>query len=151
MGLDTKTYWLTDRQSQCGFDLTLTCKFAVSKWMQRHSNQFSESELVIRYERSTRTEYKRSACEDLLCEIKTLCVIVQGELGLRNPMRSVWLPCYEYVKTAVGRVKRLACNDCKLCNSVIINCSYDLWVANKTNYHTERRLSTQTRYNINIE
>jgi hypothetical protein len=20
MGLDTKTYWLTDRQSQCGFD-----------------------------------------------------------------------------------------------------------------------------------
>jgi hypothetical protein len=23
MGLDTKTYWLTDRQSQCDFDLTL--------------------------------------------------------------------------------------------------------------------------------
>jgi hypothetical protein len=22
MGLDTKTYWLTDRQSQCDFDLT---------------------------------------------------------------------------------------------------------------------------------
>jgi hypothetical protein len=26
MGLDTKTYWLTDRQSQCDFDLTLTFK-----------------------------------------------------------------------------------------------------------------------------
>jgi hypothetical protein len=24
MGLDTKTYWLTDRQSQCNFDFDLT-------------------------------------------------------------------------------------------------------------------------------
>jgi hypothetical protein len=28
-----------------------------------------------------------------------MCVIVQGELGVRNPVRLVWLPRYEYVKT----------------------------------------------------
>jgi hypothetical protein len=58
--------------------------------MQPHSNQFSESELVTRYERSTRTEYKMSACEDVLCELEEfMCVIVQGELGMRNPVRLV--------------------------------------------------------------
>jgi hypothetical protein len=40
----------------------------------------------------TRTEYKRSVCEDVLC------VIVQRELGVLYPVRLVWLPCYEYVK-----------------------------------------------------
>jgi hypothetical protein len=36
------------------------------------------------------------------------------------------------VKTIADRLRLLACNDGKLCNSVIINCSYDLEV-NKTN------------------
>jgi hypothetical protein len=45
-------------------------------WMQRHSNQFSESELVTRYERSTRTEYKMSACEDVKCDWKISWVII---------------------------------------------------------------------------
>jgi hypothetical protein len=27
MGFDTKTYWLTDRQSQCDFDFDLTVEF----------------------------------------------------------------------------------------------------------------------------
>jgi hypothetical protein len=44
--------------------------------MQWHSNQFSESELVTRYERSTRTEYKRFACEDVKCDWKISCVII---------------------------------------------------------------------------
>jgi hypothetical protein len=29
MGLDTKTYWLTDRQSQCDFDFDLELRVAV--------------------------------------------------------------------------------------------------------------------------
>jgi hypothetical protein len=29
MGLDTKTYWLTDRQSQCDFDFNLTWVYLV--------------------------------------------------------------------------------------------------------------------------
>jgi hypothetical protein len=37
--------------------------------------------------RST-VEYKRPACEDVLCELEGfMCVIVQGELGMRNPVR----------------------------------------------------------------
>jgi hypothetical protein len=43
MGLDTKTYWLTDRQTQCNFDSYF---------------DFEET------------------CEDLSCELKTLCVII---------------------------------------------------------------------------
>jgi hypothetical protein len=32
-----------------------------------------------------------------------------------------------------------------------MNCSYNLWIVNKTNYQSERRLqSPQTRYNIYI-
>jgi hypothetical protein len=31
MGLDTKTYWLTDRQSQCEFDFDLTCGQSLDK------------------------------------------------------------------------------------------------------------------------
>jgi hypothetical protein len=30
-----------------------------------------------------------------------MCVIVQGELGVRNPVRLVQLPCGKYVKTKV--------------------------------------------------
>jgi hypothetical protein len=29
MGLDTKTYWLTDRQSQCDFDFDLSLEVVV--------------------------------------------------------------------------------------------------------------------------
>jgi hypothetical protein len=35
-------------------------------------------------------ECKMSACEDVLCELEDfMCVIVQGELGVRNPVRLV--------------------------------------------------------------
>jgi hypothetical protein len=32
MGLDTKTYWLTDRKSQCDFDLSLVEIEEASTW-----------------------------------------------------------------------------------------------------------------------
>jgi hypothetical protein len=32
MGLDTKTYWLTDRQSQCGFDFDFEVRETVKEW-----------------------------------------------------------------------------------------------------------------------
>jgi hypothetical protein len=60
MGLDTKTYWLIDRQSQCDFDFDLTV--AVSKWMQRHSNQFSET--VLSYEREIVAAESRECLSD---------------------------------------------------------------------------------------
>jgi hypothetical protein len=76
MGLDTKTYWLTDRQSQCDFDFDFDLTVSVSKWMKRYSDQFSESGLVMRYERSKRTEYKKSACENVKRDWKISWVII---------------------------------------------------------------------------
>jgi hypothetical protein len=32
MGLDTKTYWLTDRQSQCDFDFDFDFDFGLVSW-----------------------------------------------------------------------------------------------------------------------
>jgi hypothetical protein len=49
-----------------------------------------------------------------------MCVIVQGELGVRNSVRLVRLPCDKYVKTTADRLGILACNDCKLCKSVTV-------------------------------
>jgi hypothetical protein len=49
-----------------------------------------------------------------------MCVTVQGELGVHNPVRLVRLPCDEYVKTTEGRLRRLVCNDCKLCKCVTV-------------------------------
>jgi hypothetical protein len=49
MGLDTKTYWLTDRQSQHDFDF-----------------DFVSSEPIGT---GSREEYKKSACEDFMCAI----------------------------------------------------------------------------------
>jgi hypothetical protein len=72
MGLDTKTYWLTDRQSQCDFDF------------DSDSDSEGDSDSVVQdIERdnrglSTRTErigarrieeYRRSACEYLKCDL----------------------------------------------------------------------------------
>jgi hypothetical protein len=42
-----------------------------------------------------------------------VCVIVQGELGVRNSVRLVQLPCDEYVRTTTDRMGVLACNDSK--------------------------------------
>jgi hypothetical protein len=45
-----------------------------------------------------------------------MCVTVQGELGVRNPVRFVRLPCGKYVKTTTERLRTLACNDSKAVN-----------------------------------
>jgi hypothetical protein len=39
-----------------------------------------------------------------------------------------------------------------MCNSVISDCCYNLWVVNKTNYQSDRSLQApKTRYNINVD
>jgi hypothetical protein len=45
MGLDTKTYWLTDRQSQCDFDFVGIVQFQ----MRRHewSDSFSYEWIIV--------------------------------------------------------------------------------------------------------
>jgi hypothetical protein len=62
MGLDTKTYWLTHRQSQCDFD--------------------SDFDVVSRKleERVYRSTGGRSACEDFACELEDfMCAIAQWD------------------------------------------------------------------------
>jgi hypothetical protein len=59
MGLDTKTYRLTDCQSQCDFDFDLTAEFS----------KFPSEGQTLR-----REEYMRSACKHVLCELKSFCV-----------------------------------------------------------------------------
>jgi hypothetical protein len=39
MGLDTKTYWLTDRQSQCDFDLEETERLVQSAYKRSECSQ----------------------------------------------------------------------------------------------------------------
>jgi hypothetical protein len=66
---------------------------------------------------------EKSASEGLLCELKAL-------FGMCDSVR---------LKTSADRVKRLVWSDlsAKVSNSVIINCSYNLWVDNKTNYQSK--------------
>jgi hypothetical protein len=45
-----------------------------------------------------------------------MCVIVQGELGVLDPVRLVRLPCDEYVKTIADRLRDGACIDFKSVN-----------------------------------
>jgi hypothetical protein len=66
MGLETKTYWLTDRQSQCDFD------FGLKTVNSEGSNQFNVDR------RSRRTE--DSTVKFMCCKIvKRLTVIVPSE------------------------------------------------------------------------
>jgi hypothetical protein len=67
MGLDTKTYWLTDRQSQCDFDfeLELSKVSEVDNWQNN-------------WEEMTR--------EELDCAKKTPCVIRSHSEAIINPL-----------------------------------------------------------------
>jgi predicted nucleic acid-binding protein len=47
MELDTKTYWLTDRQSQCDFDLTLSSEL-LSEVERRVQRKKSSYESVVK-------------------------------------------------------------------------------------------------------
>jgi hypothetical protein len=49
MGLDTKTYWLTDRQSQCDFDLSLVVRQSpASKGVNTEAEEAMALEAVTR-------------------------------------------------------------------------------------------------------
>jgi hypothetical protein len=57
--------------------------------------------------------------------VKTYCVTPSvcystARLGVHNPVRLLWLPCYKYVKTPADRLRRLAWSECKLCKSVTV-------------------------------
>jgi hypothetical protein len=68
----------------------------------------ANSSVSKRNETRSTEEYKMSACEEVWTE-------------------NAWFSETRYAK----RVKILTCNDCKLCNSVIIKCTYDREVVNK--------------------
>jgi hypothetical protein len=83
MGLDTKTYWLTDRQSQCDFDFWPR-QFAGS-FLRECSGVQVGRKLKEPTETRNTAEYKGSACEDLLCEAEDfVCATVQQSWKCNN-------------------------------------------------------------------
>jgi hypothetical protein len=74
MGLDTKTYWLTDRQSQCDFDFDFDNP---GSWVLSIERQFCTGGF----------EEKRYL-EECGCGEKTLCVIfkVRNSVTLLKPV-----------------------------------------------------------------
>jgi hypothetical protein len=80
MGLDTKTYWLTDRQSQCDFDFWLEGEMSRVKWrvefrdasLQEYKLGSRGIELSRVFEIDSRRIIAR---KELDSEEKTLCVI----------------------------------------------------------------------------
>jgi hypothetical protein len=68
MGLDVKTYWLTDRQSQCDFDLSeFSCeKMASRQWGERGSWRIST--VRSSYQETTSGDYNRLGTLVCVCE-----------------------------------------------------------------------------------
>jgi hypothetical protein len=65
MGLDTKTYWLTDRQSQCDFDFDLSL---VQLWDIRQPVRTSAEDIFrICYQETTSEDM-----EDFICATLTV-------------------------------------------------------------------------------
>jgi hypothetical protein len=73
MGLDTKTYWLTDRQSQCDFDFDLT---------QLVSGQFSKS--------LYREDFEVWIGEDVKCELKALFGVCDPDCVMKIIVSHRW-------------------------------------------------------------
>jgi hypothetical protein len=65
MGLDTKTYWLTDRQSQCDFDLTAVVG---SEKLVTEAGQFGK------LEERERPPLETATMQRLVKSEKTFCV-----------------------------------------------------------------------------
>jgi hypothetical protein len=79
MGLDTKTYWLTDRQSQCDFDFDFDFDFdpgSCWQFLSECSYVQVRRKLKERIETRSMEEYKWSVCEDVKCDWKISCVIL---------------------------------------------------------------------------
>jgi hypothetical protein len=76
MGLDTKTHWLTDRQSQCDFDFDLTVSQNV-EWVvgERRGNESRES-TVKRVDR--KSEWSTELVRELFV---TAIVLPTSEVG----------------------------------------------------------------------
>jgi hypothetical protein len=77
MGLDTKTDWLTDRQSQCDFDFDFD-----------FDKQFSLM-LAERIETRSSEQNKSSASEDLACEFRLYVRSSAVRLGVCCSVRLV--------------------------------------------------------------
>jgi hypothetical protein len=54
MGLDTKTYWLIDRQSQCNFDFDFDSDFDFGSGTSQFSREDSHGKFVV--EKSKRSQ-----------------------------------------------------------------------------------------------
>jgi hypothetical protein len=48
MGLDTKTYWLTDRQTQCDFDFDLTFELVEFREATLPGYELGSTEIELR-------------------------------------------------------------------------------------------------------
>jgi hypothetical protein len=80
MGLDSKTYWLTDRQSQCDFDFDFDfdLKWANSNlyrslWREYFPGAVEESPLLEAFTREqleeTAAEWKDLGCVIVMCKM----------------------------------------------------------------------------------
>jgi hypothetical protein len=60
MGLDTKTHWLTDRQSQCyfDFDLAVSSEFRIEVKSEKWSGENTESVWAVMIECNCDTDVK---------------------------------------------------------------------------------------------
>jgi hypothetical protein len=66
MGLDTKTYWLTDRQSQCNFDLT----WSISReWRDSSEQRRRRTEEVQNCQKWSEPEDKSLVNVLYICEV----------------------------------------------------------------------------------
>jgi hypothetical protein len=80
----------------------LLCSALLSCWQQFFEVNAATCKSVVGGGANWNQEYRRIQevclwrCIVLIKDL--MCVIVQEELEVRNPVRLVWLPCYEYVR-----------------------------------------------------
>jgi hypothetical protein len=70
--MSPKTYWLTDHQSQCDSDFDLNQGSDRVQLRAVARNSSGESMRTEQIGTRSTEEYRRSACEDLTCDLKTL-------------------------------------------------------------------------------
>jgi hypothetical protein len=107
MGLDTKTYWLTDRQSQCNFDSDFDKNnngrsTRTSKQEDRHGKLLVEEELEVGLWRLT-------VWLEVFIYVQYLkCVIQWDCYGSRviNPWRPVQMDCKDWYGVIVNFVNQ---------------------------------------------
>jgi hypothetical protein len=79
MGLDTKTHWLTDRQSQCDFDFEVTSvvtKSVVTEVCEKKTDEESQLLRSVTGMRLVKTDWKDLAYNIVICKVWKLAVVL---------------------------------------------------------------------------